>query len=169
MQTATESSTDLIDGSIDEVAPEVFATMLDWERPAAISKKVSLVPESFMIGEVNESIGFGGRVTGTVFLSLSSEQASAMAESLIGQPLAADAEEVVDVVAELTNMIAGGIKTRLNDAGFETVMTIPSVIRGPSIRVAGKDVQFRLEKEFESTGSGGSFRVIMIGKVSNDS
>jgi hypothetical protein len=49
MQTATESSTDLIDGSIDEVAPEVFATMLDWERPAAISKKVSLVPESFII------------------------------------------------------------------------------------------------------------------------
>ncbi|GEM_PF-349250 len=168
MQTATEFSTDLIDGFIDEVTLEVISTMLDWERPAAISKKVSLAPESFTIAEVNGSIGFGGRVTGTVFLSLSSEQASAMAESLIGQPVAADADEVLDVVSELTNMIAGGIKTRLNDAGFATVMTIPSVIRGPSIRVAGKDIQFRLENEFEAAGSSGSFRVIMIGKVSND-
>lgn len=168
MQTATEFSTGLIDEFIGVVTPEVIATMLDWEHPKALSKEGILDTDSFKIGEINGTVGFGGRVTGTVFLSMGVVQAVAMAESLIGEPVDADADEVLDVLGELTNMIAGGIKTRLNDSGFETVMTIPSVIRGPSIRVTGKDVQFRIEKEFQATGSEGSFRVIMIGKVLND-
>jgi len=168
MQTATEFSTDLIDGFIGEVTPEVIATMLGWEHPPTISKEESFTPEAFAIGEVNGSVGFGGRVTGNVFLSLTVAQGVAMAEALIREPVAPEAEEILDVVGEMTNMIAGGIKARLNEAGFETVMTIPSVIRGPAISVAGKNIQFRVEREFQATGSTGSFRVIMVGKVSND-
>lgn len=168
MQTAIEFSTDLIARFIGETAPEVVSTMLGWEPPQLVSRHESTEPATFEIGEINGSIGFGGRVTGTVFFSVSAEQGAAMASALMGEPVSTDSEEILDVIGELTNMISGGIKTRLNDAGFDTVMSIPSVIRGPSIRVAGKDIQFRLDKEFSAGETAGTFHVIMIGKVAND-
>lgn len=168
MQTAAHISVDLIDECICEVTPNVISTMLNWNSPMAVSRFETEDTQTFSIDEVNGSVGFVGKITGSIFLSMSGEQASAMAEAMLQGPVDCDSDEVSDVVGELTNIVAGGIKTRLNNFGMNSVMTIPNVIRGPAIQVAGKGIQFRLEREFKTTDSNGSFRVIMIGKFVND-
>jgi chemotaxis protein CheX len=112
--------------------------------------------------------GFGGNVTGTLFFSVSFPQAAEMAGALLGEAPEPESRECLDVVGELTNMIAGGVKTRLQNLGYSMVMSIPNIIRGPQIRVAGKDVEFKVEREFALGSSGEVARIIMIGRVSND-
>ena len=42
---------------------------------------------------------------------------------------------VNDAVGELTNMLAGMIKSRLCDKGVTCVISIPAVVRGQSFRI----------------------------------
>jgi chemotaxis protein CheX len=44
---------------------------------------------------------------------------------------------VNDAIGELSNMVAGYVKSRLCDAGLPCVLTIPSVVRGQGLRVEG--------------------------------
>lgn len=168
MQTATSEISDTIGKFISDVTPEVISTMLSWEPPEEIPFLPQDSASAFSIGNVNGSIGFGGEVTGTLFFSVSDDQASEMVHALLGQKVETCSQECLDVVAELTNMIAGGVKTRLHDLGYALVMTIPNIIRGPSIRVAGKNVEFKVEREFVIGKGGDAARVIMIGRVNND-
>lgn len=141
--------------------------MLYWEPPAEIPFLRRDAAHSFSIGSINGSIGFGGRITGTLFFSVNDQQAAEMGEALLGHKVSVDRHECLDVVGELTNMIAGGIKTRLNDQGYPMVMSIPNIISGPSILVAGKDVEFKVEREFALGSEGTAARVIMIGRTTN--
>lgn len=168
MQAATTEIADTIGKFIGDVTPEVISTMLSWEPPAEIPFLPQDTAHSFSIGSINGSIGFGGQITGTLFFSVSDQQAAEMVAALLGHHVAVDSHECLDVVGELTNMIAGGIKTRLNDHGYAMVMSIPNIIRGPSIRVAGKDVEFKVEREFAIGSDGNAARVIMIGRTSNE-
>ncbi len=168
MQTATTEIADTIGKFISEVTPAVISTMLSWEAPAEIPFLPNDSVHSFTIGNINGSIGFGGMVCGTLFFSVSLTQAAEMASALLGEPADPESRDCLDVVGELTNMMAGGIKTRLNELGYPMVMSIPNIIRGPSIRVAGKDVQFKVEREFALGSGGEAARVIMIGRISND-
>jgi len=44
-------------------------------------------------------------------------------------------EMVNDAVGELSNMVAGYVKSRLCDAGSQCTLTIPSVVRGQQLSV----------------------------------
>ena len=44
-------------------------------------------------------------------------------------------ELVNDVIGELTNMIAGGLKSAYCDAGYPCSISIPTIIRGKSFTV----------------------------------
>jgi chemotaxis protein CheX len=78
--------------------------------------------------EISGIIGLSGRVKGLVALSLTREAALSATESMIGgRPANLDAS-VVDTVGELTNMVAGMVKSRLADLGLN--MGLPSVVTG---------------------------------------
>lgn len=164
----TLETQELIGSFIAKVFPEVISTMLSWGAPREIPFQPGDSVHSFSIGNVNGAIGFGGQVTGTLFFSVSLDQAAEMAGALLGERPDPESRECLDVVGELTNMIAGGVKTRLMNQGFSMVMSIPNIIRGPQIRVAGKDVEFKVEREFSLGARGEAARVIVIGRVSND-
>ena len=72
--------------------------------------------------------------------------------------------EISDVVGELTNMLAGGCKSRLCDQGCPVAISIPNIIRGESVRAAGKNISFTLSREFRIPDLGESLRIIVIGK-----
>lgn len=168
MQTATLDTTGLIGRLISEVVPNVLTTMLSWPAPREVEFDAVGSPDSFNIGAITGSIGFGGQLTGTLFFSVDEHLAAEMAQAVLGEPVRPDAREALDVLGELTNMIAGGIKTRLNNLGMTMVMTIPSIIRGPLIRVVGKNVEFKVEREFFLGSSTMPARLIMIGKVEQE-
>ena len=78
--------------------------------------------------DVSGIIGLSGKAKGTVVLSLCREVAIRATEALLGElPTEIDGD-VVDAVGELTNIVAGGAKAKLEQ--FALSVTIPNVITG---------------------------------------
>jgi len=82
---------------------------------------------------VTGSVGFAGDdVHGAVYLHLPAPFAIQAAAAMLGLPLeeiTGDAE-VNDVVGEMTNMLTGGLKSWLCDAGRPCAVSTPAIIRG---------------------------------------
>ncbi len=119
---------------------DVFDTML--------SMKAILVPQAAvpLFGErVSGSVGFAGEtVTGAVYLHLSAPFATQVTAAMLGlapEEITGDTE-VNDVVGEATNMLTGGLKSWLCDAGHQCAVSTPAIIRGTGFNVEPmEDVQ----------------------------
>jgi chemotaxis protein CheX len=85
------------------------------------------------------SVGFGGAVSGVVYLCLE----DTFAVHATGRILGLTAPEVrlhgfeviKDAIGEVTNMIAGGFKNKLCDLGLPCVLTLPTLMRGQHLSV----------------------------------
>ena len=112
---------------------DVFDTML--------AMKAVQVPNAELpqFGErVSGAAGFGGEtVTGAVYLHLSETFAKQVAAAMLGlSPEEITGEsEVNDVVGEAANMLTGGLKSWLCDAGTECALSTPAIIRGTSFAI----------------------------------
>ncbi len=112
---------------------DVFDTML--------AMKAGLVPNApppHFTERVTGSVGFAGEtVTGAVYLHLSAPFANRVAAAMLGLPPEENLgqADVNDVVGEATNMLTGGLKSWLCDAGAECAVSTPAIIRGMSFAV----------------------------------
>ena len=154
---------ELLDTYLVESVKEVCATMLNWPVEYAGTAGES-EPKPFELDHLNGCIGFGGKLTGSIFLSCSDELGVLMAKAILGSDFPQGSREILDVIGELTNMLAGGCKSRLCDSDCNVVMSIPNLIRGKLIRAASKDVKFMLQRQFTVPIVGASFKVIALGK-----
>lgn len=161
--TAQQSRLEQLDAFVVESVKDVCATMLSWS-PELVPSAQDPNPRLFELAEINGAIGFGGQLTGTIFLSSSETLVREMAKTILGHEYPPGAREISDVAGELTNMLAGGCKSRLCDHGCPVVMSIPNVIRGKFIKAASKDVKFMLQHQFTLPMIGESFKVITLGK-----
>jgi len=112
---------------------EVFETMLATQ---AVLQPQARPPHHAQ--RVTGSVGFAGEnVTGAVYLHLSAEFATRAAAAMLGLgPADAVGEaEVNDVVGEVTNMLTGGLKSWLCDAGLPCAVSTPAIIRGASYEI----------------------------------
>ena len=124
-------------GYVSSHLSEVFETML--------SLKAEPGPEfdthQFVGERVSGTVGVAGEtVTGSVYLHITSEfavQATAAMLGMAPEEITGDAE-INDVVGEVTNMIGGGLKSWLCDAGATCLLTTPAVIRGSSFAINAK-------------------------------
>jgi chemotaxis protein CheX len=107
---------------------DVFDTMLSLK-----AVPVSGASAPAFGGRVSGSVGFAGEtVTGAVYLHLSAPFSTHVAAAMLGmtpEEITGEAE-VNDVVGEVTNMLAGGLKSWLCDAGAECAVSTPAIIRG---------------------------------------
>ena len=108
----------------------VFETMLSLaivpakENPPAISGE-----------RITGTVGFAGEtIKGVFYLDLSTETANQLTAIMLGlAPPEIPAErDVNDVIGEMSNMIAGGLKSWLNDSAFPCAISTPAIIRGTS-------------------------------------
>lgn len=136
---------------------EVFSTMLS--MPAVLAAEAAPVsaPE-----RVTGSVSFVGEtVTGAVYLHVPAPFAARIAGAMLGLPAgetAADAD-VNDVMGEVTNMLAGGLKSWLCDAGAACALTTPAVIRGSSFRIVASDGVSQMPLNFASNADHGLLEV----------
>ena len=149
----TISSSDIRDYVASHLR-EVFATMLSLE-----AESVAVVgPEAFGGEHVTGSVGIAGaKVTGSVYLHISSPFAVQATVTMLGLPpeeIPAPAD-INDVVAEVTNMIGGGLKSWLCDAGALCVLTTPAVIRGTSFAIKPRQGVEVIQAGFLCAGSSG--------------
>ncbi len=92
-----------------------------------------------------QELGSGGVVIGVicilgdvdwaVFLGLPRETAMAMVKAFCGFEVSFDSEDMGDAVGELSNILAGDVKRRLEARSLNAVISLPSVVRAESLRV----------------------------------
>jgi chemotaxis protein CheX len=136
---------------------EVFATMLSLPAvPLAASQCIAAAER------VSGSVAFVGEaVTGAVYLHLPATLAATVTRAMLGLPgeKTPAVADVNDVVGEVTNMLAGGLKSWFCDAGAVCALTTPAIIRGSSFQVLPCEGVTRIQFGFESGGSPGEVEV----------
>jgi CheY-specific phosphatase CheX len=95
-----------------------------------------LEPEPGDPSMVVGSVGFAGKASGVVFIGVPESLAIDAASAMVGLSASElDHDMVNDVIAELSNMIVGFVKSQLCDSGHTCVLTVPSVMRGDHMKV----------------------------------
>jgi chemotaxis protein CheX len=86
---------------------------------------------------VSGSVGLGGeKVIGAVYIHMSAEFAKLVASTMLGMGADEIADsDVNDVVGEMCNMVAGGLKSTLCDTGAACAVSTPAIIRGTSLAI----------------------------------
>jgi chemotaxis protein CheX len=124
-----------IDRLIREAVKEVFQSMLSMEVNPEPPSPLAPDPAGQIIG----SVGFIGDATGIIYLYAGIGFARVITGRLLGvsEPEVDTVEMVNDAIGELSNMVAGYVKSRLCDRGLPCTLTIPSVVRGQQLSVEG--------------------------------
>lgn len=97
------------------------------------------------------SVGFVGSIRGVVYLYVK----ASFAETIAGKITGMDAEDldyeiVADVCGELTNMFGGAFKNTLADMGYNSKLTIPTVLSGDELYISTLGVVKHLRHNFKS-------------------
>lgn len=96
-------------------------------------------------------IGLGGTARGTVALSFPVKTALAMVERLLGVETKIVDETVIDGMAEMVNIVAGGAKAKFSElAGSPIGLSLPTVVRGDSYIVEHPSGSKWIEVPFSS-------------------
>jgi chemotaxis protein CheX len=109
------------------VCVEVF----DKQCSIAISSGRPYIVKKDFVGEwdISGLIGFTGEARGAVVISMKKKCALGLVDKLTGSRHRDFDAEVVDVIGELINIIAGRAKHRLEEE-FSLVISLPSIIEG---------------------------------------
>jgi flagellar motor switch protein FliN len=122
-----------IRGYISGSVAETFSTMLSVEVQPADEDTPVARGVNRMVGTLN----FAGAVTGIFNIQVTVDFGRDMAANMLGmEPEEVDpASEVRDLVAELTNIVGGNLKSALNDAGYPCVLSTPSITYGTDFSI----------------------------------
>ena len=136
--------------SISQSTASVFATMVGARLGSGESSIETGTPDSN--DGVVSFIGVAGSWAGTASLTCSPSLACRICSQMLMTEFTTVDEEVLDAVAELTNMIIGGVKTELEAHLGPLGLSIPTVVFGRNFRTksAGADwivVRFPCEGE----------------------
>jgi chemotaxis protein CheX len=125
--------------AIRSATGEVFTTMLDLSMtPGEVFvEKEEAVPSSGVVS----LIGLAGSWVGTGSLACSADCAVKIASALLATPYTAIDEDVLDAVAEVTNMIIGNVKTVLEGHLGAMGLSTPTVIYGRNFQTRSSGTQ----------------------------
>lgn len=138
---------ELINPFIESVQ-EIFRTML---TSKAKRGKISVSRDSKGPGEVLALIGISGESKGTVAVSFPTDTALQVVGRITGIKFEGVNETVIDGVAEIVNIIAGGAKAKLTMNGKRPMeLGLPSVVTGKDFQVDYPKKSIWLEVPFDS-------------------
>ena len=81
-------------------------------------------------GDVSGVIGMTGETRGTISISFSEASILPIVSNMLGEEMKEMNEEIKDAVGEVTNMISGQARKRLDEQGRSLRAAIPTVIMG---------------------------------------
>jgi chemotaxis protein CheX len=109
---------------------------------------------SISTGDISGIVGMAGESEGSLSLSFSRECILHIVSSMFGEPYTDITEEVKDAVGELTNMISGDARRRMETAGILYQGAIPSVITGPGHEIRHVTKEPIISIPFDSANGG---------------
>lgn len=87
------------------------------------------------IGDVSGVVGISGDTEGSLCITFTRACILFIISRMLGEEQKEINDEVKDAVGELTNMISGDSRRRLEEIGYHFLGAIPSVISGPNHEV----------------------------------
>jgi flagellar motor switch protein FliN len=112
---------------------ETFATMLTLEiQPVDVEP-----PPGSGVARMVGTLNFAGNVSGIFNVQTTIDFGRLMASGLLGmEPEEVDpASDIRDLLAEITNIVGGNLKSALNDAGHACVLSTPSITYGSDFTI----------------------------------
>ncbi|MBW1671711.1 MAG: chemotaxis protein CheX [Deltaproteobacteria bacterium] len=110
-----------------EATIDVLKTMAFVEpRPG----KPYLKKDDLARGDVSGVIGFTGATTGSMALSFSEGCISKIVSNMLGEEIKGINGDIKDAVGEITNMVSGAARKKLESIGLSISAAIPTVIAG---------------------------------------
>jgi chemotaxis protein CheX len=130
----------LIEKSISLAMNNVFRTMLKREAVFVEKTTAEAIHAAGTEFHVLGNVAFVGEACGIVYLCLTDSFAAHAVHHMLGSCGGdvdlADHDLIKDVIGELTNMTVGGFKNALCDLGYPCKLTLPTIVRGKSVKVA---------------------------------
>ncbi len=138
----------------------MFETMCGWQI-----RQTSIVhgPSASQRHDLSGIISISGKLRATIVVSLSKELAYSVAESFLGVCPTSINSDVIDLVGELTNMICGNAKERLNANGL--ALGLPTVIVGSDVIVAFESGLAMSQLSFEHERGAMSIQIGFAGSL----
>ena len=110
-----------------EATGNVLRTMAFVEpRPG----KPFLKKDNIAYGDVSAIIGLTGSVQGSLALSFSGSCILKIVSNMLGEEMSNITPEVKDAVGEITNMVSGVARQKLEAEGYNIAAAIPTVVSG---------------------------------------
>jgi len=110
-----------------EATLHVLETMASTRAEAG---KPYLKKDQVARGDVSGVIGMTGETRGTISISFAEASILPIVSNMLGEEMKEMNEEIKDAVGEVTNMISGQARKRLDEQGRSLKAAIPTVIMG---------------------------------------
>ena len=125
---------EILAGCVNIAVDRVFSTMVSLKTEQVKVIDIATLPHD-TLEEVTGSVSFTGAMTGILYLSINPKLTQEITARILGDD-GSGAQEQNDVIGELTNMVTGTLKTAMADKGYNSTLSIPTVIRGQSITMS---------------------------------
>ena len=96
----------------------------------AVPKKPFLKKSDVAFGDISGIIGLTGDVTGSLAICFRKECILGIISSMFGETQSEVTHDTYDAVGEITNMISGNARSKLEKEGLTVFAAIPSVVTG---------------------------------------
>ena len=129
---------------LDQAVEEVFGLMLG----AAVTRvdgKVNIEPECETLTAV---IGLAGAISGACTIQAKAVSAMYMTSRMIGSEVHAIDDAVLDGLGEISNMLAGGWKSKMPPLNAECLLSVPTVVTGTRYTVHRQKPDFFVERHY---------------------
>jgi len=125
-----------IKNSLWESASEAFETTIMLPIEEAGTPGNELDAEDSFVG----SITFTGNLQGVVNVHCHQDVGVKIAKSMLmaEEDETLDDSEVLDAIGEVVNLVIGGLKSRIRDSVDDLDISVPTVMKGKSIKTVGK-------------------------------
>jgi chemotaxis protein CheX len=110
-----------------EATLNVLETMASTKAEAG---KPYLKEDQVARGDVSAILGLTGEAKGTISVSFSEKSILSIVSNMFGEEMKELNEEIEDAVGEITNMISGQARKKLEEQGKSFKAAIPTVIMG---------------------------------------
>ncbi len=115
------------------INPFIYATVNVLETMASTrdeAGKPYLKKDQVARGDVSGVMGITGETRGTISVSFTETSILAIVSNMLGEEIKEMNEEIKDAVGEITNMISGQARKKLDEQGMSLQAAIPSVVMG---------------------------------------
>jgi len=144
--------------TLDQSVEEVFALMLG--APVTVSE-TAIAPTNIPI-TLTAVIGLAGAISGAYSVLVNESAAKQIAATMLGIEVDTLDDTVYDALGEITNILAGAWKSKIDSLHAACLLSVPTVVTGTNYDIHKKTSSFRLSRSYHFNDS--SFTITIYGE-----